>query len=160
MAFIYSAKGEKIPLRLSTDDVAIRFGAPDAARSAVRVLRAGRRAPIHEATPRAFGNMLMLRETGVAHAPIRAVARALPRAHAVQAERSAPVYVDEHSNLRAIATAEISVRFRKKTPTRLLGKLLASRDLKIVRKNEFHPTQYIVVQTGRPDEWLTVDIAN
>jgi subtilisin family serine protease len=160
MAFIYSARGEKIPMRLSTDDVAIRFAQPDAARGAGRALRAGKREAIHEATPRVFRDLLMLRDTGVAHAPIGAVARALPRAHAVRAERSAPVYVDEHLNLRAIATAEISVRFKKKTPTRLRLKLLASRDLKILRKNEFHPAQYIVVPTGRPDEWKTVDIAN
>lgn len=160
MAFIYSVKGEKIPLRLSTDDVAIRFTHPEAASSAVRTLRAGRRAAKGEAAPRAFGHMVLLRDTGMAHAPISAMARALPRAHAVRAERSTPVYVDEHSNLRAIATAEISVRFKASVSAGRRGKLLASRGLAIARRNEFHPRQYIVVQTGRPDEWQTLDIAN
>ena len=160
MAFIYSATGKKMALQLSSDDVAVLFDAPMVARSAVRALRGGAREPLSETTPRHFGDILLMRQTGIAEAPIRAVASALSRAHAVRAKRSFPVYIDPESQLRAIATEEISVRFKPKVSASTRRKLLQSFNLQVRRGNEFNLLHHIVVPVDRPDEWKTVDLAN
>jgi subtilisin family serine protease len=172
MAFIFSAGGHKIPLRLSDDDVAVVFDEPKVAQKAALTVRAakskavraaaveqrGDQAPL--ALPRHFGSIVLLHERGSANAPIRTVARALKQAHAVRAQRASPVYVDPASDLRAIATTEISVRFKKKVSAATQRKLLQSLDLKLVRANEFNPRNFVVAQATQPDEWKTLDLAN
>src|SRR6185369_9945899 len=134
MAFIFSAGGKKIPLRLSDDDVAVVFDHPKLAQAAAATVRVAKHkavraaapaaaaqaaaaqaaaapAPAAEtaamALPRHFGSIVLLHERGSTNAPIRTVAGALKKAHAIRAQRASPVYVDPESSLRAIATLEI-----------------------------------------------------
>ena len=169
MTFMYSASGKRIALQLSSDDIAVLFDEPKVAKSAVNTLRAAARKKSAEpparkivtaTRPQHFGRIALMHESGSADAPIRAVAGALARAHAVRAQRSFPVYVDVETKLRAIATLEISVRFKRKVAGATQRKLLQSLNLKLVRTCEFSPRNHIVVQTNQPDEWKTLDLAN
>jgi subtilisin family serine protease len=173
MTHMYSATGKRIPLELSTDDVAVLFDESKVAQSATRSLRAAtaprRSAPetgaarlgaIARDVPKRFGPIVLMHQSGAADAPIRAVARSLTRSHAVRAQRSFPVYIEVESNLRAIATLEISVRFKPNATQATQQKLLQSLGLKVVRGNEFHKHSYIVAQATQPDEWKTLELAN
>jgi len=182
MAFIFSAGGKKIPLRLSDDDVAVVFDHPKLAQAAAATVRVAKSkavraaapaaaaqagaapAPAAEtvamALPRHFGSIVLLHERGSTNAPIRTVAGALKKAHAIRAQRASPVYVDPESSLRAIATLEISVRFKARVSAATLRKLLQSLDLTTLRSNEFNARNFIVTQANQPDEWKTLELAN
>jgi subtilisin family serine protease len=159
MPFVYSVGGEKIDLTPSPDDVAVQFKTPAVAKSAVTSLRAGV-AGFHETTPRGFGRIMLLKESGAAAAPIGVVVNCLSAKKARDVERPYPVFFVGDSGLRAVATEEIVVRFAPGTQAKKRQKLLDGLNLEIVRRGEFVKHQCVAVSTALKSGWQTIDLAN
>jgi len=162
VAFVYSVNREKIPLRLSNDDVAVGFVGKQAdtvAKKAFRKLHATSKAASRPGL-RVSGNVLLLRVPGAGKAQVATVASVLPKALVARANRTYPVYVDDDSGLRLVAIDEISVRFRPGTSTSRRNALLNGLDLAVARSSKFAPRQVVVRPTSLPSGSRAVDLAN
>jgi len=162
MAFIYSAAGKKIEITLSTDDIGVRFEDATVAASAVRAARTALTGTqtLHETSPRGYGRVLLLHETGAVRTAFATVRNALPASHTRSVRRTLPVYIEPESGLRLVTTREITVRFRPKATEGQQAKLLMSLNLTKARANEFASYQYVVIPTTPVDESVTLDLAN
>ena len=83
--------------------------------------------------------------------------------NALQAERlvefATPVLRDPQSGMRQVLTDEIVVRLKSAhAPRRTLATMTAEHGLKIGRRNEFEPAQYIV-KVLKPSGTHTIDVA-
>lgn len=173
MPYIYATNGDKISLKLSADDIAVRFrgeAGPSIARAEVRRLRkaakdgtrrTARALPGARATPVArYGRFLMMRDTGAARAPVATVVNALSKTSAAYVARTYPVYVDDDSGMRVVATEEITVRFKRGVGAVRIRKVLQRLDLTILRPGEFAPRQYIVSPETLRSGARAIDLAN
>jgi subtilisin family serine protease len=158
MAFMYSVNREKISLTPSPDDIAVRFTAPEAARTAVAAFSAAH--AVEEAAVPAYRSIVLLRDAGAAAMPFSAVRSALPAAEAGRAERSYPVYREDSSGLRLVATEEITVRFRTGVTAAQRNRALRDLNLTVRHASEFVPQQFLVTPAGPGGEWPTLDLAN
>lgn len=159
MPFIYSAARKKVRLTLSPDDVGVYFDTPGVGVRAVQALRSGE-GSFHEQTPRGFGRIMLLSAARAARDADATLRSALSRRHMRSVKRTLPVYVEKESGLRAVATGEITVRFKPKVTARQRDKVLRSLHLALLRPNEFNPRQYVVAPAAEADELRTVDLAN
>ena len=161
MAVFYGRKRERISLRLSSDDVLMRFTG-EAARMTVRKALSGLTGKA--ASPRAgirhFGRYLMLHDPGAAEAPVKAVLNALPKSFGRQVARTYPVFIEEDSGLRLAAGHEITVRFRARVSAARRARLLAGLELAVVRQNQFASDQLVVAPTALRSGSRVVDLAN
>jgi subtilisin family serine protease len=160
--FVYSLKGEKIPLRLSNDDIAVGFTGAKAGAIAAKAFHA-----IHKSAKaaaredvRVAGNILLIHQRGAAKAQIATTASVLPKAQVAKANRSYPVYVDEDSGLRLVAIDEIIVRFRPKTTASQRNALLRGLDLEQVESSRFADRRVVVRSISLQSGSRVVDLAN
>ena len=101
--------------------------------------------------------MLVLeRAPGVTAARMREVLEDLQRNHAV--EFVTPVLLDAKSNTRQVLTDEIVLRLKPGRTKRTLQALGAAHGVKIGRRNEFEPSQYVVTVPS-PSGTQTLEIA-
>ena len=70
-----------------------------------------------------------------------------------------PVLRDEESQLHQILTDEISVRFKKPLPSKALKAVEKKYGVKIARRNEFVPNQF-VVKAAQPTGLRTLEVAS
>jgi subtilisin family serine protease len=172
MAFIYSASGEKIGLTPSQNDIGIRFDNIDVARRAMRALEpavelpgSGRRVMIESlptASPRRFDRIMLMNDLGAADAPVEAVVNSLSRKFLSKTDRTYPVFVEDRSGLRVVATDEITVRFKPKTSAARRNKLLHGLGLATARAAEFVPDQFVVAPSSPTFKsgFRTIELAN
>jgi subtilisin family serine protease len=176
MAFIYSASGEKIQLTPSENDIGIRFGQVEVARRALRALQAnipvpavtealGRRVIIERTPverPRSFGRLMLIHDLGAAAAPVETVVNALSKKFLSRTDRTYPVYLDDFSGLRVVATEEIMVRFKPKSTEAKRKKLLDGLGLVATRPSEFVPHQFLAHPSAPTFKsgFRSVDLAN
>jgi subtilisin family serine protease len=167
MPFMYSARGGKVQLDVSPNDIAVRFRGetgPATAKAAFRgVARSAARAKTSapESMPRQYDRFMLIHDTNAAAAPVATVVNALPRAHAARASRTLPVFKERESGLRFVATDEIVVRLRPRSKPARLRKLLVQHELILRRRSEFGPGQFIVaLPADRPSGSRTLDLAN
>ncbi len=163
MPFMYSIDRKKIELTLSANDIGINFGtAAAAAPLAEDFLRAAfpRKAASTHAQPRRFGHVLMLHEPSAARTAFAIVRDALPRRLTAAVKRTAPVFTENVSGLRLVATREITVRFKSKVEPARQRSLLADLGLRKARGNEFHGKQSVVVPVADVDEAVILEYAN
>ncbi|HEV3122372.1 MAG TPA: S8 family serine peptidase, partial [Isosphaeraceae bacterium] len=112
---------------------------------------AGRRVIVESlpiARPRCFERIMDMNDLGAAAAPVEAVVNALSRKFLSKTDRTYPVYVEDRSGLRVVATDEITLRFKAKTPTARRNKLLQGLGLTAVRPAEFVPDQFVVAPSS------------
>lgn len=159
MATVYSADGSAISLTPSQNDIGVRFTAPTVARNAVRALRSGV-AGFHESTHRRYGRVMLLHDSSAAAAPVGTVVNALSRSYARETERTLPVFVDDNSGLRLVATEEITVRFKPGVRETRRTHVLQSLDLTVLRRDEFVARQFIVAADAVRSGSRTIDLAN
>jgi Subtilase family len=160
MPFIYSANREKVKLKLSTDDVAVLFEAPQQAAQAVEAARA-RFLPdtrFHENSPRGFGRTMLL--PFARQSPSAAIRAVLPNNLVQTVRRPVPVYIEPRTKRRLLGTREITVRFRPRTSPASQTRLLSSLGLTLVRDNEFQADQHIVQPRAGVDEREALELAN
>jgi subtilisin family serine protease len=159
MPFAYSVGGEKIDLTPSPDDVALRFAAPAVAKSAIHSLRAGL-PKLSESTPRGFGRIVLVKQSGAAAAPMGFVAEAFSKKAARAVERQYPVFYAGGSGLRVVVTEEIVVRFATGAPAAKRKKLLDGLNLAVARQSEFVSRQCVAVPAVLKSGFRTIDAAN
>jgi hypothetical protein len=161
MPHFFTTTGEKVTLRLSADDVGVRFAGeagPDVARRAVRATRAVR--AHREEAPSRFGRYLLMHEAGAVNAPVATVVNTLPQDLAARVSRTLPVYVDEASGLRLVAGEEITVRFTARSSEVRRKRLLDGLGLEVKRPSAFGPRQFIVIAKALPSGARALDLAN
>lgn len=101
--------------------------------------------------------MVVLQQApGVARATVQAVLDELQRAKLI--EFVTPVLVDRQSNARQVLTDEIVLRLKPGRSQRTLAVLTAEHGVRIGRRNEFEPSQYIV-KVLNPSGTQTLDVA-
>jgi hypothetical protein len=90
------------------------------------------------------GSILILhRSPSVSAAKVRSAVKALEKDGLV--EFATPVLLDRQSNTRRILTGEITIRLKSDAPARqTLASLKADHGVRVERRNEFEPTQYVV----------------
>jgi subtilisin family serine protease len=163
MPHYYCASGNPIQLEEATDAVGVRFdgkAGPAIARTASRTLtrstgkRAGR-PPVA-----GFGRFMVLHDARASIAPVETVVNALPRRLASQVSRTMPVFIEQKSKLRLVATEQILARFKPKATAAQVRKLLAGLGLTITGTSEFDETRKVLVPTAVRRASRTLDLAN
>lgn len=162
MTFVYSANRKKVELTLSPDDIGVRFDTPVITPMAVRAVRtaingAGARRSF---APRGYGRVMLLHEPGAARTDFATVRSALPGRLMANVKRTLPVYTENESGLRVIATREITVRFKLKTTSKQQDKVLSSLQLVRDRASDFLSRQYIVTPSTDINEHIIIELAN
>jgi hypothetical protein len=159
---VFSLKGEKIPLRLSNDDIAVSFTGAKAGAVAAKAFHSiqGTAKAAARQDVRISGNVLLIHQRGAAKAQIATTASVLPKAHVARANRSYPVYVDEDSGLRLVAIDEIIVRFRPKTTAARRNALLRGLDLEAVESSRFAERKLVVRPITLQSGSRVIDLAN
>src|SRR5882757_11064445 len=148
MAHVYSLTGKKISLAESPDDIGLHFSTPEHAARALRSLQTAAKKQVadgadsHRAAPRHFGRTVLLHKSGVAHNPAAAIRNTLSPRHLKHVQRTSPVYIERHTQLRVVTTREINVRFKAKVTKSQRLKVLKNLNLRILAPNEFHPDHY------------------
>jgi subtilisin family serine protease len=77
-----------------------------------------------------------------------------------EVKRTLPVFTENISGLRVVATREITVRFKPKVTERQQNKVLNALNLTKERANEFTRRQFIVAPKEDIDETVILDLAN
>lgn len=168
MPFIYSANRQKIELTLSADDIGVRFESQEVAPRAFRAARAafstraafsnGHAAP--ESLPRRFGRVMLLNHPGASRSSFATVRDALPSRMMRDVKRTLPVFTENESGLRVIATREVTVRFKPKTSEKQRQKALAGLKMTEDRASSFAARQFVVRPTEDIDETGILELAN
>jgi hypothetical protein len=162
MAFMYSARREKVSLTLSADDIGVRFAAEEMATRASRTAQHAIMgdSALHELSPRAYGRVMLLHQPAAARTSFATVRDLLTDDLVKAVRRTAPVYVEDRSTLRLVTTREITVRFRPGSSDGARAKALLDLGLTPVRANEFCQDQVIVEPIAAIDETAVLDLAN
>jgi hypothetical protein len=100
--------------------------------------------------------VVLERSPHVAAGRVKTVLEDLRRRHAV--EFVTPLLLDPESNTRQVLTDEIVLRLKPGRTKRTLQALGAAHGVKISRRNEFEPSQY-VLKVPSPSGTQTLDIA-
>lgn len=162
MPFIYSAQHQKIELTLSADDIGVRFETPDVTPRAVRAVRAAitETAASAATAPQSYDRVLLLHQPGAARTSFATVRDALPALMTRNVRRTLPVFTENESGLRVVATREITVRFKPRVTEQRQARVLADLDLVKDRPSDFVPRQWIVLPVRDIDETVIIELAN
>jgi subtilisin family serine protease len=163
MPHYYAASGTPVQLEEATDAVGVRFdgkAGPAIARTASRTLtrgtgKRGARPPVA-----GFGRFMVLHDARASVAPVETVVNALPRRLASRVSRTMPVFVEQKSQLRLVATEQILARFKPQASAAQVRKLLGGLGLMITGTSEFDPTRKVLVPTTLRRASRTLDLAN
>ncbi len=153
----------RIPLRLGTA-AGVLPGMKALANEMAARYRAGQEpkvrdalAPFGSLETYPLGRMIVLRQgPGVVKGTVHTVLDGLQRAKLI--EFVTPVLVDRQSNARQVLTDEIVLRLKPGRGQRTLAALAAEHGVRIGRRNEFEPSQYIV-KVPKPSGTQTLDVA-
>jgi hypothetical protein len=161
---MYSANRQKIDLTLSPNDIGVNFGAATtAAMDAERFVRASfaknKRIDALE-QPRRFAHMMLLHQPGASRTAVATVRNALPSRLTAAVRRTTPVFTENASGLRLVATREITVRFKSKVPSARQNRVLADLGLIKDRSNVFQRKQFVITPTADIDETVILEYAN
>ncbi len=161
MPFIYSANRQKIELTLSADDIGVRFESPESAPRAVRAVSAALEAePTRRALPRRYGRVVLVHHPSASLTSFATVRDALPSRLVREVKRTLPVFTENESGMRLIATREVTVRFKSKVSEKQQQKVLASLKMTKDRASHFASRQFVVRPTDDIDETVILELAN